>query len=55
MGQGKVKMNTVESIGREENIHRLGVVIMMTKKAEQVLMEWKHISDIMISARFFSK
>ena len=48
MGQGKVKMNTGESIifsGREDNIHRHGVAIMMTKKAEQALLEWKAISD----------
>ena len=56
MRQGKVKMNTGESFsGREDNIHRHGVVIMMTKSAEQTLMEWKHISDIVIYARFFSK
>ena len=28
---------------------------MMTKKAEQALMEWKPISDRIIYARFFSK
>ena len=28
---------------------------MMTKKAEQALLEWKPISDIIIYARFFSK
>ena len=41
--------------GREDNIHRHGVAIMMTKKAEQVLMEWKHVSDRIIYATFFSK
>ena len=58
MGQGKVKMNTGESIifsGREDNIHRHGVAIMMTKKAEQALVEWKPISDRIIYARFFSR
>ena len=56
MGQGKVKINTGESVifsGREDNIHRHGVAIMMTKKAEQALMEWKPISDRIIYARFF--
>ena len=51
-------MNTGESVffsGREDNIHRHGVAIMMTTKAEQALMEWKPISDINIYARFFSK
>ena len=58
MGQEKVKMNTGKSVifsGREDNIHRHGVAIMMTKKAEQVLMEWKPISDRIIYARFFSR
>ena len=41
--------------GREDNIHIHGVAIMMTKKAEQALMEWKPISDIIIYARFFSR
>ena len=52
-------MNTGESVissGREDNIHRHGVVaIMITKKVEQALMEWKPISDRIIYARFFSK
>ena len=58
MGQGKVKINTRESVifsGREDNIHRHGVAIMMTKKAEQALMEWKPISDRIIYAKFFSR
>ena len=58
MGQGNVKMNTAESVifsGREDNIHRHGVAIMMTKKAEQALLECKPISDIIIYARFFCK
>ena len=58
MGQGKVKMNTGESVifsGREENIRRHGMTIMMTKKAEQTLMEWKPISDRIIYARFFAR
>ena len=41
--------------GREDNIDRHGVAIMMTKKAEQALMEWKLISDRIIYARFFSE
>ena len=51
-------MNTRESVifsGREDNIHRHGVAIMMTKKAEQALLEWKPISDRIIYARFFSR
>ena len=58
LGQGKVKMNTGDSVifsGREDNIHRHGVAIMMTKKVKQALMEWKPISDRIIYARFFSK
>ena len=41
--------------GREDNIHRHGVAITMTKKAEQTLLEWKSISDRIIYARFFFK
>ena len=58
MGHGKVEMNTGEIVifsGREDNIHRHGVAIMMTKKAEQVLLEWKPSSDRIIYARFFFK
>ena len=53
----KVKLNTGSAIisGREYNIHRHGVAIMMTKKAEQALLEWKPISDRIIYARFVSK
>ena len=40
--------------GKEYNIHRHGVAIMM-KKAEQALLEWKPISDRIIYARFFFK
>ena len=56
-GQGKVKLNTGSAIisGREYNIYRHGVAIMMTKKAEQALLEWKPISDRIIYARFVSK
>ena len=56
VGQGKVKLNTGESVivsGREYNIH--GVTIMMTKKAEQTLLKWKPINYRIIYARFFSK
>ena len=40
-GQGKVKLNTGSAIisGREYNIYRRGVAKMMTKKAEQALLE----------------
>ena len=41
--------------GREDNIHRHGVAIMMTNQAEQALMERKPISDRIIYARFISK
>ena len=46
MGQGKVKLNTRESLifsGREDNIHRHGVALMTTMKAEKALLEWKPI------------
>ena len=40
--------------GREDNIHRHGVAVMMTKKAEQAVLEWKTLSDNIIFARFLS-
>ncbi|XP_072050327.1 craniofacial development protein 2-like [Amphiura filiformis] len=57
-GHGKVKLSTGESVifsGREDNLHQHGVAIMMSKKAEQALIEWKPINDRIIYARFFSK
>ena len=57
-GQGKVKLSTGENVifsGREDNLHRHGVAIMMSKKAEQTLLEWKPINERIICARFYSK
>ena len=57
MGQGQFKMNTGETVfflARVDNIHRHGVAMMMTNKAEQALLECKPTSDIIIYARFFS-
>ena len=54
MGQRKVKLNTEECnfcSGREAT---QTVAVIMTKKAEQALMEWKSISGRIIYARFFS-
>ena len=58
MGQGKVNLDTGESIfwsGREDNIHRHAVAIMIKKKVEKALLEWILISDIIMYDRFFSK
>ena len=53
-GRSQVTGESVFFSGRD-NIHRHGVAIMMTKKVEQALMEWKPISDRIIYARLFSK
>ena len=57
-GFGKVKLTSGETIiisGRDDNVHREGVTIMMSIKAEKALMEWKPINERIITARFFSK
>ena len=53
--KSQVEYRSVIFSGRVDNIHRHGVAIMKTKKAEQTLLEWKPISDRIIYARFFSK
>ena len=57
-GFGKVKLTSGETIifsGREDNLHREGVALMMSRIAEKALMEWKPVSERIITARFFSK
>ena len=49
------KYKSVIFSGREDNIHRHGVAIMMTKKAQHALLEWKPISYRIIYARFVSR
>ncbi|XP_071177470.1 craniofacial development protein 2-like [Mytilus edulis] len=41
--------------GRKDNIHREVVAIIMNKQASKALIEWKHIGERLITARFHSK
>jgi len=57
-GFGRIELNTGESCifsGREDNIHRAGVGLMMSKEASKALMEWKPVNKRIITARLFSK
>ena len=57
-GQGKIQIDDGMSIiysGRDDEIHREGVAIMLTKEAGDALIDWVPISERIIKARFFSK
>ena len=57
-GFGRTELNTGKSIifsGREDNIHRSGMAIMMSPRAKRALLEWRPISERIITARFDSK
>ena len=54
-GNGAVttgSQNTILYSGREDNHHREGVAIIMTPKAKKSLIEWKPVSERIITARF---
>ncbi len=56
-GQGKIILENGETIiysGRDDDIHREGVGIMMSQKAAQALMDWTPINERIITARFYS-
>jgi len=53
----RVELGSGESIifsGREDDMHRSGVAIMMSEKAKKSLLEWKPINERIIVARFNS-
>ena len=57
-GQGKIQTDDGMSIiysGRDDEIHREGVTMMMTKEAGDALIDWVPINERIIKARFFSK
>ena len=57
-GQGTMRLAEGETIiysGRDDDNHREGVGILMSKHAAQSLMEWTPISERVIQARFYSK
>ena len=57
-GQGTMQLADGETIiysGRDDDNHREGVGILMSKHAAASLMEWTPISERVIQARFYSK
>ena len=57
-GQGKVVLEEGDSIiysGRENDNHKGGVGILMTKLAAKSLIDWTPISERIITGRFYSK
>ena len=57
-GQGKLQLPGGEIIiysGREDDIHRGGVGILMSKSATRALMDWTPINERIIQARYHSK
>ena len=57
-GQGKLQLPGGETIiysGREDDIHRGGVGILMSKSATRALMDWTPINERIIQARYHSK
>ena len=56
--QGRVQLAGGETIiysGRDDNIHRAGVGILMSREAAESLIEWTPISERIIQARYHSK
>ena len=41
--------------GRIDNLHRGGVAVIVTRKVETILLEWKPVNDRLIKVRFNSK
>ena len=57
-GQGKLQIAEGETIiysGREDDIHRAGVGILMSQDATGALIEWTPVSERIIQARFHSR
>ncbi|XP_068684131.1 uncharacterized protein [Montipora foliosa] len=56
-GQGKVQLaegDTIIYFGKDDDNHRQGVGILMSKSAVGTLMEWTPISERIIQARYYS-
>jgi len=57
IGHGKLQLQEGETIiysGREDNIHRQGVGILMSRNTSRALIDWSPISERIIQARFYS-
>ena len=47
--------HTIFYSGRTDNIHRGGVAVIVTRKVEKTLLEWKPVNDRLMKVRFNSK
>ena len=47
--------HTIFYSGRTDNLHRGGVAVIMTRKVENTLLEWKPVNDRLMKVRFNSK
>jgi len=57
-GFGRVKLTTAQTLlfsGREDNLHRQGIGILMSRNATKALISWKPVNGKIITARFHSK
>ena len=57
-GFGRLKTQTGETIiysDRDNNAHRSGVAVIMSKEVAPCLDSWRPINDCMITARFYSR
>ena len=57
-GQGKMQQTERETIiysGRDDDNHKEGVGILMSRSASRTLMDWTPISERIIQARFYSQ
>ena len=47
--------HTIFYSGRTDNLHRGGVAVIVTRKVENTLLEWKPVNDRLMKVRFNSK
>ena len=47
--------HTIFYSGRTDSLHRGGVAVIVTRKVEQTLLEWKPVNDRLMKVRFNSK
>ena len=46
---------TILSSRRTDNLHRGGVAVIVTRKVEKTLLEWKPVNDRLMKVRFYSQ
>ena len=53
--EGGTSQETEEMKGGTDNLHRGGVAVIVTRKVENTLLEWKPVNDRLMKVRFNSK